>query len=762
MEIRWNNSNYNFSADASIMRPWDIKAYVGATYSKALIERFINAEDSQEFIDDIEKNVPSVIKKINLVINKKSEATFKEMDGLFCEILKMWEDPELNLFEMDLINVEGKMKVLLKMIRDFIEENDAILNPKEEQENDIIYDFLIQNEDNLLAVMAVLYILSHYDKLEISDNRINVLNSVFYYYISNSLFAFDSITKIRELTDKANASEALEKELDNKNKIVEAKKKDYLKLVAENEASKKKIKELSKVLDANQAEKFESDNKLLREQVKQLEGTLISIKSDTVTKKDYDRLNKDYKELSDKYSERGLEISRLKSKLSDLEGRTLTEDLEAYLKRNGLTEELILMIHPYYQDYMEGKRPIKINQNDKSNRILGYCKVKSTGHYFVSIEGQESQLYNIPDASYIGENQFILVDKDINFIHAYDYFYEPCSYDHEIRNFQELRHCNDEWGVINCEEEFMPIKNRNNFSFYDRQIVGLNAENEVIHIYKRIKFNADCFLKSAVVRNQSVYLVQKVIKSGFLVVNLATNEEQFINIDYTGDLEASSIIFVKNDAIIKVLDNTRFYTSSTAYKGSELGYVEIRNSKVYFNKKNEERVLVRLIPDEILLEAGDLITIDEYNNFIDKKRVRLTDEISEESRILNFRLNIPDHNKKEDVTLPELSDEKILIIGDAKLETAYKLAFLKEGFEVAVVDGVEAWHKIAKSARMSDYIIYVTEHGSHANYYKFKSEFADKTILYTNYGGANRVVELFKKYYEECQSAEQEVAMTLT
>ena len=125
-----------------------------------------------------------------------------------------------------------------------------------------------------------------------------------------------------------------------------------------------------------------------------------------------------------------------------------------------------------------------------------------------------------------------------------------------------------------------------------------------------------------------------------------------------------------------------------------------------------------------------------WRECVDHSEMTIEQKIKASNRLSNNSRPIVD----EDIPIV-VNDCEIVIIGDAKLETAYKLAFLREGLDVSVVDGLDSWHKISKAANGADYLVYVTDYAKHSFYNKLKNTYDVEQIIYAEHGGANRVLE---------------------
>jgi len=422
-----------------------------------------------------------------------------------------------------------------------------------------------------------------------------------------------------------------------------------------------------------------------------------------------------------------------------------------------MTDELLQVIHPYFIQYSEGKKPMDYDEENRANNRIGYCRVKrfeslgsfdyptNSGHFFVDADGKENRIFNVPDTSYIGQGQFVLVDEDYNFIRNFGYHYSNSDEDSDVTQFGVVTHNGEMVKVELQTGEIIEASNKKYKVLQIGRMVGLNLNNEVIKIYRSIHFNADLFMDSVMVHGQQAYLIEHVIDEGCLLRNITTDKEHFMKMNVSNEQKPQTIVFLKGEKIVNQLGSSHFYTTADSYPRSEIGTVIMHDDKALLERLNGERMIIKAIPDDVILQEGDTVKIDEFGKLIDIVESMDITPLFEmgpsKTKYKNEKENgiseAEDHSEEALAT----RSEQLLIIGNKAFENAYKLNMLKNGFIAEVVDGFESWHKIAKAARESDIIVVLTDHLPHKNYYRLKAEFADKKIIYSDLEGASRIID---------------------
>jgi len=741
MKINFEKVTYEFSISREMIR----RSYSPGILTTRLfesmeteLEKILEAWEHNNFnvvdVEDIE--LTDVGKKTLEIINETICSEFPEYK--FDDLL--FEDIDIDAEEIDLEAIDEILDEDNKF--DESDEN-STFNEKdtenEFEEDDIKslrdnYDYFCgMNKNNLLVGIAIYYVLERMKRHK-TVNIILIYKDMLIYFLK-SMFASFELMSLKEINDETMiAKNSYEKESNKKDKIIEEKKQQHMK-------DMKKIEELNKVIKSYEALKSTTQNNdfsKATKEIEQLKKELKELTENTVSKIKYIQLGDTYEELKLKHTSKSKENMELSDKLKKLEEWDLLNELNKYLIKNGLTEEMMLLLHPYLDDYKKNIIPVKSYSDDREERLIGYCVIKDQDHYFTSGSSDLFKIYNIPESSYISEGQFILVNQDHCFIHSLDNVYE----DSDDKNFFK------KFETVNFDHEghLIGISNPKSYNLLKNQVVAVNASLEVIHVYKKNKFNADTALKSALVRGQKVYFIIKNISGGYLARDIETHRDVFLNgILSKENIVDCSILFVYENRIVKYIDSPKFYTCSSCYKLKRWGFFEEKEGNCFVNLDNYERIKINNVSTQVRLEKGDYIAIDEFGNYIEKKFL-VNDQLT------SIEQKVREYNKESNESKPihihpeaeepiEIMDYEIVIIGDASLETAYKYAFLKKGLVVTVVDGLDTWHKISKAANCADFIVFVTDYAKHSYYSKLKDEYEGKTIIYAESSGANRVLE---------------------
>jgi len=62
-------------------------------------------------------------------------------------------------------------------------------------------------------------------------------------------------------------------------------------------------------------------------------------------------------------------------------------------------------------------------------------------------------------------------------------------------------------------------------------------------------------------------------------------------------------------------------------------------------------------------------------------------------------------------------------------------------YKAEVLEGFEPWAKISNVLRDTDVVVVVTSHISHDNMWRVKKEITDIPVIYSEFDGANRILE---------------------
>lgn len=715
----------------------------------------VNQKDFLSEMYEAEKKRP--LNRAAFLLPDKHEKFLKMLSEVFVEISETCMDPNTNL-EQEIESDKSRIKsVFLKQVQLFINELEHAQNETDE-ENDWIENTIITRDD-LVAHLGFAYYLSR--NIDPDDTKAIDFREKYQILIEALRDRYFMQIKLEQSIEKQqqmlSTIDQLQKETANKNKIIEEKKKELIKLNDMKSKIEKKYKTLTKSTTGNEAKAIGEKVKELKEKISQLESENARLTASTVSKVTHNKLLLEYNDIKSRKEDLLREKTQLSNIVQELRSRSLVQDLENYLKVNGLTDELLQVIHPYYILYTEGKKPMEMYEDRRTSNIIGYCLVKrleslgsaekasNYGHYIIDEAGNANRIFNIPDTSYIGQGQFILVDKEYNFIRNFNYHYSKNDTDGDVTQFGIVAFYGDSTKVELQSGEIVEASNKKYKVLQPGRMVGLNSDFEIIKVYKSIHFNADLFLDSALVRGQQAYLIEHVIEDGCLTRNISTEKEQFMKISGTNELKPQTILFLKDDEVVNQIDSAHFYTTSACYPRSEIGSVFLYSEVAFFERPNGERLIIKHMPDDLILQDGDTVKLDEFGGLICVVEMADTSPFFEKGptkakykyeKVNNLSDGV-DHNEEA----LERRSEQILIVGNKAFENAYKLTMLKSGFSAEVVDGFDSWHKIAKVAREADIIVISTEHLSHTNYYRIKSEFTDKKIIYSELEGVNRIID---------------------
>jgi len=170
------------------------------------------------------------------------------------------------------------------------------------------------------------------------------------------------------------------------------------------------------------------------------------------------------------------------------------------------------------------------------------------------------------------------------------------------------------------------------------------------------------------------------------------------------------------------VSSCKFYTLSSYYDKFEYGTVEIKDGLAFLKKLSGEIVIINDAPD--YLKPG----------IEDDGEAQETDTVKRNvSNISTFKRV----SKKERIEVTK----QVLILGNKAYENSYKLCLLKFGYKAEVLEGFEPWAKISNVLRDTDVVVVVTSHISHDNMWRVKKEITDIPVIYSEFDGANRILE---------------------
>lgn len=643
-------------------------------------------------------------------------------------------------------SISNKAKKLFK--------NDNVLPIKNETQRiiDMLFPKNIRSIRNLFEEFFVIMgmIMDDNDEFPIkgyTQDEIDLFGNDFLYnyvYINEVIFKYHS-NVMRSIKIEVEGFEEIikknERTIEKYKKIIkkyEVRKKEELQF----EKMRENIDELKKELDAkNQIiEKLTKEIKDNKERPLKLYNSMI------------DSLNEQIANLKLINKERQIELKQIKKDFDKLIQNPTLEVVKKYIQNNGVNEEIISIISPYMKqeceiDAVEEEKQESIEEPQLAavNKI-GYCVIDGNKHYIsFNYNDKLYELNGLPEGTYLSDNQFILVSPDNNFKWAYSYKYDN-SYlsDMKIAIVKEFN-LEDNYLIASyCDEkeEKIYLNNFSNPRFKLGQVIGIN-NSTIARLYKPISYNIDSFLSSIKAKQHDAYFILKNFNTGFFVRNIITDEEMLKSFELKDNtaIEEGNIVCTNDNRLVTIFKSSRFYTMSSMYNRSFIGILSTDNKNFFVTKANGEKVIINNVPSNIDSDVeGEIIKIDEFNNFI---RFEKHDEAFNQIQVSDKKVEKkPKNNTIFTGALKAKTGVKVLILGNVSYENSYKLAFFKEGIDVEVIEGFDSWGKIASSIKESNYVIIVLNHVSHDNMWRIKRSTPEIPVIYSEYDGANRLVEL--------------------
>lgn len=555
---------------------------------------------------------------------------------------------------------------------------------------------------------------------------------------------------------------------DKNNKIKELK--ENLRVVT------KQLKDFQKI---TQLTTLEKDIKSIYLKLDLLEKSNESISKELKTSKE-DILRKSYEKQIDNYATKLVDLKRdlnlksieckdLRKTINDFE-ENIENRFILYVEKNGLSESMIKFLTPLMdeernlmKEYLDNNLQLSSKEENDSELItisksqfksvkkLGYIEIEDDIHYVVFNNGSKFKLDNLSDRIYFVDGQFVVVDEDNNFIKTTLSIYEDNGI--SIRSLKLGTIESTEPLVVRVGDELIEARNTSNFNGYYNlnQVVGLNEFNQIVRAFRLVKFNADTVLASVKARDIKMYYVLNVYEDCLSVRNIETGEESLTKFDI-GDFNIlkTHVVFVKNNKVINTLTKGYFYTCSSLYSGNvEFGPVSVIGDVIVLKKQSGKSVVVENVPENVNIEDGQVVYIDEFNNYM---YTSSTDKVFIEKTIA--RKTAKQIVSGFDYKKPIEEKGKITLIGNPYYKNSYIMAFYKNGYKVSVLHGYDSnLNKIVQESKDSLAIIVNTSYCSHDNFWQIKDEvkkgqLEGKKCLFTQEDGANMLVNKLNELLE--------------
>lgn len=380
------------------------------------------------------------------------------------------------------------------------------------------------------------------------------------------------------------------------------------------------------------------------------------------------------------------------------------------------------------------KRYTKISPTPR----IGYCQIQDGKHYAVFPGKEKCEIFEIPISIYLAQNQFVLVDEYNRFQYAFPYWLNDNEMlSSNIASFAVVSLKDSSIFIDRGDNVLLKLNNiPSSVQLRDKNIVSVDSQNNFLRFYKQVRHNADSFMMSAKAKGHTLAFVLKILDDGVLLRDIETGKEFFRDMDTEGiTFKEQQILCLHEGNIVHTLTSCKFYTLSSFYDRFEYGTVEIKEGLTFLKKLSGEIVMINDAPD--YLRTGQVAYVDENNNFCGIEDDGDGLEVDAVKRNVSNISTFKRVSKKERIEVTK----QVLILGNKAYENSYKLCLLKFGYKTEVLEGFEPWAKISNELRDTDVVVVVTSHISHDNMWRVKKEITDIPVVYSEFDGANRILE---------------------
>lgn len=717
-----------------------------------ILERSVNPEDIDHFYKTAQRLVGSSFKKLT------RERLVEDMTALlegnipntlvYSSIYDYNYSKDFGMLNKQLLAIERFVTMqFLKKIKRVVEvsEERSIKNGKE------LEDLYLYEHRPILNTLGLTMLISKIDSIyedkqkPISMNELrDSLTLIFYKQFLN-----------RETKNRLHAEEMwrrkdllmerIEKEATKKEELFKKTKEKCSELTKDLKDLQKetnhKIQEAQKQIDFEKEKKYKEEFSRLEKIIESLKQELKSQQElwEKRLKESSFNLENEINLLKEKEKEYLSEISQYKRKVNAMESKTLETTLKEYLREHEFPEEVRTLLRERLEQE-ESHANEGVSKPETGHRIeqrIGYCQIQDDKHFVTFANGEKFEIQDIPESTYIGENQFVKVDVNGKFKYVFSARYVPSDRDYQIVEFGSIIYKNSEPVMIKAVWDERQIKNLpSRIRLRESQVISINGRGELVRFYGSVQHNADTYLPSIRAKGHEAYYVMKLFPNGLMLRSLLTEEETFQTLDFNGySVKEQEILCVDDNQIVHVYRSPRFYTMSSHYKRSETGVAEIQDDTVFVRKLSGEIVIVNDIPPSMTISDGETLVVDENANFITIKNDRRFDKPVERKRLEVAKPNLKKRNERIEV------EKELLIVGNISYENSYKMAFYKKGYRAQVIDGFEPWSRIRSSLKDKDAVVVVSDFISHDNMYRLKEEGLGIPLLFPEHDGANRILE---------------------
>lgn len=530
------------------------------------------------------------------------------------------------------------------------------------------------------------------------------------------------------------------------------------------------IKESIKTIESS-LKNIEKSNSNVSDEIKNVKKSIVSTSYENQINNYITRVTDLKKELFTK----SLELKELKKDFEFYKAN-IEDNFIEHIKNNGVSakvltflkslpsETLDLMVSEIDSKDTEDIIPHKEEVPEKEEVIpifngIGYVSIEDNIHYVNFANGSRVQITELNDKIFLSEGQFIIVDEEFRLSKT-----TTSKYEDNGKSIAGLK-----LGVVESiepliiranDEIIREVKFNGNKGYYKlNQVIALNDDNYIVRAFRTIRFNADETIKSIKSKGITAYFVLDVFSNAFFKLrNIETGVEDIYNLDTNGvDISRLSIVFVKDLVVVSATAQSKFYTASSLYKDRVVyGPIQIENGIAKITKQSGEISIVNNIPESYIIESGDVIAVDEFNNFL---YISSTDDLYLEKSIL--RKTAKQIVNGKDNSKPIETKGEITIIGNLFYKNSYTMSFFKIGYKINMLHGYDtSINKIIQTAKDSEAIIVNTSYCSHDNFWQIKDEVKDGALshlkyIFTQEDGANMLVHKFNEL-----KSQDEVAIT--
>ncbi|QRN85779.1 hypothetical protein JR334_00610 [Clostridia bacterium] len=711
-----------------------------------LIEK-LYPEDVKEWLQDEETtlfdNLSSNPQKIKMAVHQSEENQCKAYDEYFSLLPEILSELD-SASTCDLEVVDLRICMTVRAVNDFIQNDEK--NWKDWNDLDLIVDRIIEVNNEILDGPCMLLFLSCYalharkellPNLELTDEDNATVRLSFELKAVECLLRFHAIYRKYEL----------DKSIENKEHIIRSKEKDVTKKDKVICKREKKIEKLEKDVQRlkESLKKKKLNERLNSAQTEHKTNDINSISKEKDKNPFEDRnveeMENKIKELTARLNSKSDKMDSFKRKIKDLSEEAEREKslgihdrLENYLRAHGIDAAMIQILHPYWEDYMEGRKVLPSKDKVLGRTKIGTCHIMEKEHYIQFPDGERQKVFNLEDDTLLAVGQFLRVDVEGRFQESYHAWCPEYLLEETCEWYGKVISVEGKQAQVQIFEDDIREVRMDSTGIYEGWIVGGNA-NEIKTVFPGYNFHLASIKDSADAREIEVLWTIELLKSGAICRNVYSGEQVFRSLDDSdySQISSNSLLFMRNGRVVNVFKDGKHYTHSKLYKHSRTGVFLNDNNHLLLKMSNGESHLVTNVPEGI--EPGSRILTDECYRYI---------------RLLGRKTSPTSSTKntEEAKNLPPLKEETILIIGNIGLANSYQREFRKAGYQVMIADGTREWGHIRSACSGADLILLDTSHMQHKIYYKCMDELQGSSVYLHHGSGPQKMIQYVRAVLE--------------